>query len=55
VPSRQCQPWLTGTSVILEVADDPAWRHLMDAPRAMTWNRSIDYDVLQPVASRLEI
>ncbi len=43
--------------VILEVADDPAWSHLMSAPRSAMTRESpaFYYDVLQPLASRLEI
>ncbi|MCE5333636.1 MAG: methyltransferase domain-containing protein [Desulfobacteraceae bacterium] len=42
---------------ILEVADDPAWRHLMDkAKTAMTKKPlSFYYDVLRPLASRLDL
>jgi trans-aconitate 2-methyltransferase len=40
---------------ILEIADDPAWRHRMDGPRhAMTTESpAFYYDILQPLVSRL--
>lgn len=43
--------------VVDEVADDPEWRHLMDAPRnALTFaSPSFYYDALQPDASRVEL
>lgn len=43
--------------VMLEVADDPAWRHLMDGPRNAMTREPPDfyYSVLQPLATRLSI
>ncbi len=42
---------------ILAVADDPRWRHLMDAARKALTRESpaFYYNVLQPLSSRLEI
>jgi trans-aconitate 2-methyltransferase len=42
---------------IFEVAEDPRWSHLMDGPRNSITRQSPSfyYDVLQPLASRLEL
>jgi trans-aconitate 2-methyltransferase len=43
--------------ITLEVADDAAWRHLMEGPRNALTKKSPSfyYDALQPFASRVEL
>ena len=43
--------------VTLEVANDPAWRHLMDEPqRALTYAApAFYYDLLQPLAANIDL
>ena len=47
----------TAHQMILQVAEDPVWRHLMDAARSAMTKESpaFYYNILQPLASHLEI